>query len=360
VTNPGNLLRDHRQHAERCLTLPAPTPNIDEAIMPVVGHAFVGLATAVQFEPASRRDGGTLSPLTVVCWAPVVVAVSYFPDLVKQLGSSLGWPLAGVFGHSLVVAFAGGALFAACWARVSAISPKLLLGLSIGSILGHDFLDLLQSTDRAPFWPWSTRIITSGTPWLPTHLMSETVLFAALFAAFAAWRVATGRTLGSLTAPPQVPRAWLWSIRGAAAALIAAALAVHAFRARLEHQLDAAERFVQRGQYAEALALADRIDGAWLAATKPGRVDIVRAQVSEALGDSARAEALYRRAFDEDPTNFWAAVDIAEYYANSDRPLDERRRLVQPYLAALRTRFVSYRELPAILDRIDRRLALNE
>ena len=327
--------------------------------MPVVGHAFVGLAAAVQFEPASRRDGGPLSPLTVACWTPAVLAVSYAPDLITQAGSSFGWTRAGVFGHSLLVALAGGALIGALWARATGISQTRLVALSIGSILAHDFLDLLQSTDRAPFWPWSTRIITAGRPWLPTSLMADALLFAALFAVFGAWRVASSRGLAAL-APAHAPRTALWIVRAAAVALVTAALAAHAVRERLEHQLDAAERLIARGQYAAALALADRVDGGWLAAVKPGRVDIVRAEAYDAIGDGAQAEALYQRAYAEDPTNFWAAVDIAEYYANSNRPLDERRRLAEPYLSALRSRFVSYRELPAILDRIDRRLASNE
>ena len=330
--------------------------------MPVVGHAFVGLATAVQFDPASRRDGRAPSPFAAISWAPAVVAVSYAPDLVTQLGSSAGWTRAGVFGHSLAVAIAGGALIAVCWSKATALSLRRLLPLSIGSIVAHDVLDLLQSTDRAPFWPWSARIVTAGRPLLPTGLASDAIFFAALFALFAVWRLATGRTLGPLTAarPAEVPRRVAWIVRGTAAALIAAALAAHAFRERLEHQLDAAEHLVERGRFAEALALADRADSGWLAAVKPGRVDIVRAEAYEAMGDLSRAESLYRRAYAEDPTNFWAAVDIAEYYANLDRPADERRRLAEPYVAALRSRFVSYRELPAILDRIDRRLASNE
>lgn len=328
--------------------------------MPVVGHAFVGLATAVQFEPASRRDGRPLSPLATIGWAPSVVVVSYVPDVITQVGSSAGWTHAGLFGHSLAVAVAGGALIGACWSKATAISRRLLVALSIGAIVGHDVLDLLQSTDRAPFWPWSTRIVTSGTSWLPTGLLSDALFFALLFGLFAGWRIASGRTLGSLTDPPRLPRTQVWGIRGAAAGLIVAALAAHAFRERLEHELDTAEHLIDRGQFAEALALADRVDSGWLAAVKPGRVDIVRAEAYEALGDSSRAESLYRRAYADDPTNFWAAVDIAEYYANSDRPADERRRLAAPYVAALRSRFVSYRELPAILDRIDRRLASNE
>jgi len=45
--------------------------------MPVIGHAFVGLATAIQYEPHSRRNGRPLSPIAVALWVPAVVAVLF-------------------------------------------------------------------------------------------------------------------------------------------------------------------------------------------------------------------------------------------------------------------------------------------
>ncbi|HZW54308.1 MAG TPA: hypothetical protein VFF00_09745, partial [Candidatus Elarobacter sp.] len=187
---------------------------------------------------------------------------------------------------------------------------------------------------------------------------ADALLFAAMFALFAAWRVATGRTLGSLTkgAPREIPRAQIWILRGAAAGLIVAAVLAHAVRERLERQLETAERLVGRGRFVEALRAADLADGGWISSIKPGRVDVVRAEAYEGLGDSPRAEALYLRAYSKDPTNFWAAVDLVEHFASCDRPLAERRRLVQPYIEELRSAFATHRELPAILARIDKKL----
>ena len=326
--------------------------------MPVVGHAFVGLATAVQFEPAARRDGRPLAPLAVAGWAPAVVALSYLPDVVTQVGSTAGWTHAGLFGHSAAVAVAGGALVGALWARASGISARRLVTISIGAMLGHDLLDLLQSTDRAPFWPWWNRIITTGASLLPTGIAADALLFAILFALFVAWRTATGRSLGSLITPPagSLGRATVWMFRGAAAALIVAAVVAHAVREGLERQLETAERLVSRGRFVEALHAADLADGGWISSIKPGRVDVVRAEAYEGLGDSARAEALYLTAYQKDPTNFWAAVDLVEHFASCDRPLAERRRLAQPYLEELRSAFATHRDLPAILSRIDKKL----
>src|SRR5205823_3892910 len=147
-----------------------PISEADIALSLRAYHAIVGLATAVQFEPAARRDGRPLAPLAIAGWAPAVVALSYLPDVVTQVGSTAGWTHAGLFGHSAAVAVAGGALVGALWARASGISARRLVTISIGAMLGHDLLDLLQSTDRAPFWPWWNRIITTGASLLPTGI----------------------------------------------------------------------------------------------------------------------------------------------------------------------------------------------
>ena len=54
--------------------------------------------------------------------------------------------------------------------------------------------------------------------------------------------------------------------------------------------------------------------------------------------------------------NFWAVADLAEYYASSDRPLDERQRLARRYLDDLQARFRNDRHLAQIVKRIERKL----
>src|SRR5262249_13061674 len=156
--------------------------------------------------------------------------------------------------------------------------------------------------------------------------VSEGVLCALVFVAFAAWRVRTGRGLGVLTAASPDSTALRWSTRGFVVALLLAAMATRALRGRHERQLEDAKQLVDAGRYSEALATVDRADG-WPQATRPGRVDLIRADAYLGLGQSRVAESLYLRAYEEDPTNFWAVADLAEYYASSDRPAAERRRL---------------------------------
>jgi membrane-bound metal-dependent hydrolase YbcI (DUF457 family) len=329
--------------------------------MPLIGHALVGLGTAIQCEPRSRRDGRPLPPLAVAAWIPAVIAVSYFPDVVTQVGSLVGLSRAGVVGHSLAVGVVAGAVIAAVWAYASGASLVRLLSVSIGTILVHDVLDILQATDRAPFWPWSTRIISVGVL-LPRRSFSEGLLFLLLFAAFAAWRVKSGRSLGSLVGGGPRPPAsssslsgLAWAGRGAVSAIVLAALATHALRARREHQAFLAGQLLVQGRHTDALLAADAADR-WPWPAKPGRIDLIRGEAHESLGESAVAERFFLRAYEEDPTNFWAVADLAEFYAARHAPADERRRLVQPYADELRRNFPRHERLTDVVARIDRKL----
>jgi membrane-bound metal-dependent hydrolase YbcI (DUF457 family) len=334
-----------------------------EFIMPVIGHAFVGLATAIQCEPKSRGDGRPLSPATIALWIPGVVAMSYVPDVVTQVGAIVGLERAGLIGHSLLVGVAAGAMIAGIAAAVSGLSLFRLMGVSIGTILGHDVLDILQATDRAPFWPWSTQTPHIGIQLLPERSFSEGVLFLLLFAAFAFWRVRSGRSLGPLAgtgpkasiATPALPSGLAWSARGVILAIVLAAVATHAVRGRRERQANLAGQLLRQGRYSEALLAADAADH-WPRVGKPGRIDLIRGETHEALGESAVAERFFLRAYEEDPTNFWAVADLAEFYAACNAPAAERRRLVQPYADELRRRFSRDERLADVLARVDRKL----
>jgi membrane-bound metal-dependent hydrolase YbcI (DUF457 family) len=331
-----------------------------EFIMPVLGHALVGLATAIQCEPRSRGDGRPLAPAAVALWMPAVVAVSYLPDVVTQVGSIIGLERAGLIGHSLLVGVVAGALLAAIAACASGLPVVWLLLVSIGTILGHDVLDTLQATDRAPFWPWSTRTPHMGIQILPERSLSEGLLFLFLFGVFALCRVRSGRSLGSLAfdrprASAALSAALAWAARGAICAILLAAVATHGIRGRRERQANLAGQLLRQGRYADALIAADAADH-WPRVGKPGRIDLIRGETYAALGESAAAERLFLRAYEEDPTNFWAVADLVEFYAACDAPVAERRRLVQPYADELRRRFSHDQRLANVLARVDREL----
>jgi membrane-bound metal-dependent hydrolase YbcI (DUF457 family) len=323
--------------------------------MPVIGHAFVGLATAIQYEPRSRPNGRPLSPTAVALWVPTVVAIAYLPDVVTQAGSLAGVSRAGLAGHSLFIGAAAAAVIAAAWALASGASFARLLAVSIGSVLVHDLLDILQATDRAPFWPWSTQIVGLDIL-LPRRSITEGLLFLLLFAAFAAWRIRSGRGLGSFASTPPSSSWIVWAARATVPVLLLAATVTHAMRGTRERQANMAGRLLAEGRYAEALLAADAADR-WPWPAKPGRIDLIRGEAHESLGDSDVAERIFLRAYHEDPTNFWALADLAEFYAAREAPVAERRRLAQPYTDELRKRFPRHERLAEVLARVGRKLA---
>lgn len=324
--------------------------------MPVVGHAFAGLATAIQFGPASAEDRRQPTPLAAAWWAPAIVVASYFPDIVTQVGGALGLPHANSYGHSVDVGAVAGVGLGTAWSLATGTSLGRAVAIACGSILGHDFLDVLQAAAAAPLWPWSARGVPRGLLGLPARLISEGLVATFLFAAFIVWRIASGRSIGSLTSHASSrPRLVRWAPHAVMLAILLAATGTHMLRSRHERQIGAAKHLLKNGRYVEALQAADMAD-AWPHGNAPGRIDMIRAEAYRRMGVSRLAETFYIRAYDEDPTNFWALADLAEYYASSDRPLAERRRLAQLYASELRDRFPRHGALHSVLDGIEREL----
>jgi membrane-bound metal-dependent hydrolase YbcI (DUF457 family) len=326
--------------------------------MPVLGHALVGLATAMECEPQSRRDGLKLGPRALALWTPLVVGVSYLPDVITQTGSLAGVVRASLVGHSLIVgAIAGGAIGFA-WAWATGVSFVRSLAVSIGSILAHDILDMMVASDRAPFWPWSTRIVSISGPY-PHRPLFEAVTFVVLFAGYVVWRLRSDRpsgTLCSLGIGSTRGSATAWAAWGAVLVLMLTAFSIRGLRGQRERAAREAGQLLDRGRYAEALRIADTADH-WPWPARPGRLDLLRGEAHDGLGESAVAERYFLQAYEKDPTNFWAVADLAEFYAGRSSPAAERRRATQPYADELRTRFPAHERLPEVLARVDRKLA---
>jgi len=322
--------------------------------MPVLGHAFVGMATAIQTEPSTGRNHGPVSPLAAVIWMAAMVGLAYFPDAVTQVGASLGFRHTTLIGHSMLVGAAAGLALGAALAIVTDFPIVRTVLVAVGSIIGHDVLDVMQGSERPPLWPWSMKTF-AVTPWIPSRTLSEGVLFLVLFLVFAAWRKWSGRSLG-VGAVASQPAPFRWSAYGAVTAIVAAALLTLTLRSRHERLLNSASRLLDAGRFDAALQAADLADG-WPRATRPGRIDLIRAEAYQGLGQPLIAEGLYLRAYDEDPTNFWAVADLAEFYASSDRPATIRHTLAAFYVAQLQERFGDHRALHRVLEGIDRRLA---
>jgi hypothetical protein len=86
-------------------------------------------------------------------------------------------------------------------------------------------------------------------------------------------------------------------------------------------------------------------------------IELFRGEAYAGAGDRrVRAEQSFLRSIEADPAFFWAVAGMADLYASSDRPLDERQRQVAPYLARLRQDFAGHPALPRVLARIERKL----
>ena len=105
--------------------------------MPVLGHAFAGLAIGIATE-ASPPKARAVS----AWWIPTAAVLSYLPDLSTQLLHLAGWSRARVFSHSLVFAFVASVAVVPWLKHLNRISTARAFLISSACIAGHDLLDL--------------------------------------------------------------------------------------------------------------------------------------------------------------------------------------------------------------------------
>lgn len=318
--------------------------------MPVVGHGFIGIITAQHFEPGGRWNPQPVRPTARALWTPALVGLAYLPDVATQIGRWVAYESAQLAGHSLFFGLLAGVIIGRGWALWSGGSVRALSALAIGSIMLHDLLDLLQATDRAPLWPFATRLIVSGWLALPDRLSGELLVFGLPYAFYEGGRFYLQRGCGQ-DGPPR-PLSRLLSIeRGLVILLLASAVTVQQLRAERQRQATFAERLLRSGQFADALKAANAADR-WPSTARPGRIDVVRGEAHEGLGNHTRAETLFLRAYRTDPHNFWAVAALAEYYA-SHGTSTERRRRSAPFVDDLRRRFSDHDAYRAVMDRVE-------
>jgi membrane-bound metal-dependent hydrolase YbcI (DUF457 family) len=328
--------------------------------MPVLGHTFVGLAIGVSTRPSARGPSqppviGAASAL----WLPAVVVLAYLPDIVAQLGLIAGWSDSRLLGHSVLFAVAVSPAVAAVLVRLAGVSFTRALVTTLVSLLAHDVLDLAQATDRAPWWPLSDRPIGVDLGLIPTGLLREAAVFGGLLVTFLAIRHLSHRWAGQRAVNRAIrvagPAWYAWLGRAFIVAVVVAAVVTHSLRDAREAQLETASNLIEQRQYQAGLEALARAEP-WPSTTKPGRIDYARAEAYAGMGDRQRAEIYYLRAYRADRMYFWAVADLALFYASSDEPVAERRRLAAPYLSRLRSEFAGHPALPPILERVKRKL----
>ena len=329
--------------------------------MPVLGHAFVGLAIGVSTKPSARgRSEPPGIGAALALWLPAVVILAYLPDIVAQLGLIAGWSDSRLLGHSVLFAVAVSPAIAAVLMRLARVSFLRAFVTALVSLLVHDVLDLGQATDRAPWWPLSDRPIGSDLGFIPTDLLREAAVFGGLLLAFLALHHLAHRWAGQSAVHPPIPgngRAPLvWLGRAFIVAVILAAVVTHSLRDAREYQFETARALIEQRAYQAGLEALARAEP-WPSTSKPGRIDYARAETYAGMGDRRRAEIYYLRAYRADPTYFWAVADLAFFYASSNAPEAERRRLAAPYVSRLRSEFAGHPALPEVLARVERKLA---
>ena len=329
--------------------------------MPVIGHAFVGVATALAVEPAPcRRDESRLpAPPGAALWVPIVVGLAYAPDLIMQALILTGYGNARRATHSVVLALPLAWLAALGLSWLGRLPYGRVFLVALGSILAHDVLDLLQAGDRMPFWPLSYRRLGGEWPIIPSETAREAWLFGGAFLVFLACRWLWRRVRPA--APPAPPRTrptggLLWLNRLTITAFMVAAAGTHYLRSLREAQFRVAITRLERHDYTGALEGFAAVQG-WPFTARPGRVDYLRAAAYVGLGDRRRAERHYLSAVEQEPHFFWGMADLTLLYAAAPGPAAERRRSVEPWVAELRREFPRAKQLPAVLARIERLLA---
>ena len=318
--------------------------------MPVIGHAFVGIATA-DVARTWRAKGGGPSRISGF-WVPTFVLLAYLPDLPGVL-APIHWAATGrVIGHSLL--FAGVVTPVAAVALVGLGLPfRAAFGWVLLSVLVHDTLDFAQATDRQPFWPFSDRTMGFGWELVPRATWEEVAVFGGAAALVAlALRSAHGPA-AALGQPSRRGRLQAW---GLTVALAAAAFLTQAARDARERDYGRAEQALRLNEFGRCLELLDEAEH-WPATKTPGRIDYLRGEAYAGLGQRARAEEAYLRSYRAEPGYFWLVADLAAFYAAADRPIEERRRLVDPLVARLLGEFRDEPGLPEALARIEKRLA---
>lgn len=323
--------------------------------MPVLGHAFMGLAAGMLTKP-ERAAHPSSRPLVSEIWLTITLVLAYLPDIVTQFIQFTGWRDARVMSHSVFFAVIASALIAPPLSRMSSVPLRRCFGISLFSILLHDLLDIAQSTDRLPLWPIPVHPV--GFNIIPTDSFFEALLFGLVFVAFLCCRHLSVKHKPQRKTAPSIPLTnirIIWVGRGTMAVIILAAVFTHYLRGIREYQLYDAHALLKQHDYPGILEKVELAEG-WPSTAKPGRIDYLKALAYEGLGNRQQAEHYYLRSYRSDPGYFWCVVDLATFYASSPRPDSERRRLVSPYVNRLVSQFPGRKDLPGSLKKIERKL----
>jgi len=318
--------------------------------MPVVGHAFVGVATAWSIPPGPKAPEAEPGP-SPGAWLAALVGLAYLPDIVGHGSMLIGLGDARVASHSVLFALLATAALTPFVARGFGVAGGRAAAIVFGSVLGHDVLDFLQGSDRVLAWPFMDHRIRLRLNVIPENAVREALVFSVAFVFFLVARAWLGK------APP-----FGWWRRGAwrgglvAGLILLAAVVSHVSNTLREREVDRVQDALRRGDYAEALARLDRLR-LWPTMRPSSEVERLTARALLEKGDRAAAEERLLAAERAEPDDYRVVADLALFYASSDAPTEERRQRVAPYQSRLEREFSRRRDVRRVLARVAERLA---
>jgi hypothetical protein len=315
--------------------------------VPVVGHVWIGWATAVLVpRPASRPE------VWRVWWIPALIALAYAPDIAGNLLHAAGVAHGRAISHSAPFALVCAGAIAAAWHRSGGTAWRAFL-LTLASVWLHDLADLMQGSPTAAWWP-----VPAGRDYLafilPDRIRGEVLVFGTMWVVVALVSGALrGRSTGTRRALREfVPGGAGWI---GLMLVLGIAVALNSTRGRRERDLREAARLNAAGRHVRALEALDRADK-WPRFGRPGRIEYLRGEAYAQMGDVERAEMYYRRVIEADPDYIWAIADLALLYASSEDDIATRRRRVEPLVERMKRDFADHRALNRLLQRIEREL----
>ena len=326
--------------------------------MPLLGHAFTGMATALIVAPhSSHNHAKSLSAASAPFLTTSLVILSYLPDIVSQCCLFFDWYDGRKLGHSLLFALLISPAAGFILNHQTSFTKKQCFLLAFATILLHDLLDILQSTDRQPLWPFDSSLVGNGITIIPHDPTKEALLFGLIYCLVLAWYLyrRRGKKLGHNN--DQIPAfQQKWSERILIGSIILIALTTYHLRiqrVRLFHQ---AVPFLHQQRYSELLNMLDKVDK-WPRIAKPGRIDYFRGVAYWKQHRIKIAEKYLLQSYARDHNFFWCVADLALIYASSDQPQLQRASLAAPYIHQLQTQFSRHRDYSNYMKKINKHLA---
>lgn len=328
--------------------------------MPLLGHAFTGMATACIVSTSSKTNTSKSDNYFSPFLSSTLIALAYLPDIVSQVLLLLNWHNGRTFGHSLLFAVIAAIPAGILLCRQTPFTLKQSVALGFSSILLHDILDILQSTDRQPFWPFSTATVGTDFSYIPTNPTKEALIFASIYCLILGYYFLRHKRV---PLPPQTSKPYsttqVWIGRLLIFSIVLSAVATHHLRSQRLREFQQTRPYLKQHKYKELFQTLDTVDK-WPKITHAGRTDYFRGEAYLQQHKLDLAETYFLKSYAQDNNFFWCVANLALTYALSDRTQEKRVTLSAPYLFQLQTQFSRHREYPNYMRKIQHNLSTRQ